>query len=194
MIKVITLTFGFAESQKLAVLGFIHPKGFKTNFEALQSLSEDLMNYFNTNYREPVRKCCKEFYGQKLNYSYCPTCGGRINHITDVETYQSWLVSLISKTNDDFGRFDFSLWAPWENWLDINKKYRLDIWHNAENALVCALPVTSAIEDLEHFWANYAGGDDDTFLDNKGMQAEQDHFIKRLNKNPDTAVPEGTLV
>ena len=185
MIRAITLTFGLAENQKLGVLGFVHPKGFKTNFTALQSLAMELFEYFNERYRQPKFACCKK---ASLDHTYCFTCGSKLVGITDVETIQSWFISLVGYSIDDFGSGNFE-WEPWENWMNVPAKNRLDILYNAENALICALPVSSKLEDLKCFWKNYSR--DEEF---EGMQGEQDYFIGRLNKDPENAIPEGTLV
>jgi hypothetical protein len=194
MVKAITLTFRLAEEQKLAVLGFVHPKGFKTNFAALQSLVGQLLSFFNERMRKPRYACCKKAADKNSDYLYCPTCGSKLARITDVETLQSWFVSLLDYSIDNFGS-DFSNqslndgWEPWENWLNIPAKNRLDILYNAENALICALPVDTDLEDLENFWKNYSV--DEEF---EGMQGEQNYFINRLNKAPKNAIPEGVLV
>jgi hypothetical protein len=105
-INVIVLHFGYAEEARLASIVAIADCCFNTEKEAIKSLAEELFLKFKTNVwtKKYDKECCKKSSNIEGG-NFCYKCGLYLEKKEDLiyEYFMSWLLDLLTYTNDDFG-------------------------------------------------------------------------------------------
>lgn len=166
MIKCIAGHVGFAESQQIGLITFIHGIGYRTKKGALGKLATALFSKYKEEigFNNELNSCCANTIAKDLEAKYCSKCRADINRKTiDPGDYEDHIRQWFTSTIDAFGSVevlsDGYEWIPWSGIstiISLKKNEVLDIGEYLERSLVAAVPLNYIPEDSREMFINYS--------------------------------------
>jgi hypothetical protein len=158
------------------------PEGYKTRYEALQSLARDLL----VNAWEDQLWCCRKSKKEFPNHMRCHRCGKKLNIQSSLqEDWKRHLYEMNKYILDDLGD-ELEEWWPYDSiskLLDFSKDEMLIIDDCGENFLFEALDGTEFDgkykKEIEQYWEHKKD-----YANEWTKRTTREEFIEAINKSP----------